>query len=207
MLKVGAELIGWSQPQEGRRSRRGRSSAAIGIGVGDWGNGGGRATIGVNVYRNGTIEVLSGAQDIGMGYRTMIGDVVRTYLGLPRELLVVKVGRGDLPAGPGERRLGHQPRHGAQGVPGRRRWRATACCKLVAKEWGLDNTDGPQARRRRHQRRRQDDRLGEGLPADDRRPPVVHRPTRTASSRSSRPKARPCSLPKCWSTSRRASSA
>jgi xanthine dehydrogenase YagR molybdenum-binding subunit len=43
---------------------------------------------------------LSGAQDIGTGYRTMIGDVVRTHLGLPRELLVVKVGRGDLPPGP-----------------------------------------------------------------------------------------------------------
>ena len=54
----------------------------------------------VNVYRNGTIEVVSGAQDIGPGYRTMIGDVVRTHLGLPRELLVVKVGRGDYPAGP-----------------------------------------------------------------------------------------------------------
>ena len=89
MLSVGAEKIGWANRKPGGQWP-GTIKHGFGIGVGDWGNGGGRATIGVNVYRNGTIEVLSGAQDIGMGYRTMIGDVVRTHLGLPRDLLVVK---------------------------------------------------------------------------------------------------------------------
>jgi xanthine dehydrogenase YagR molybdenum-binding subunit len=109
--------------------------------VGDWGNGGGRAAIMVNVYRNGTVEVVSGAQDIGQGYRTMIGDVVRTSLGLPRESLVVKVGRGDYPAGPGS--------------GGSVTSRATApkafvaaemardgVRRLAAKEWGLDGIEG-----------------------------------------------------------------
>jgi xanthine dehydrogenase YagR molybdenum-binding subunit len=140
MLKVGAELIGWS----GRKpngSTPGPIKRGLGIGVGDWGNGKGKAAIIVNVYRNGTIEVLSGAQDIGTGYRTMIGDVVRTHLGLPRELLVVKVGRADYPEGP------------ASG--GSTTSRATApkafvaaemakdgVRKLVAKEWGIENSAG-----------------------------------------------------------------
>lgn len=99
MLKVGAEKIGWAKrPADG--TSPGTIKRGLGVGVSDWGNGGGRASIGVNVYRNGTVEVLSGAQDMGQGYRTMIGDVVRTHLGLPRDLLVVQVGRGDLPPGP-----------------------------------------------------------------------------------------------------------
>ncbi|MEX0611748.1 MAG: molybdopterin cofactor-binding domain-containing protein, partial [Pirellulales bacterium] len=138
MLKVGAELIGWSQ-RKPNGATPGPIKRGLGIGVADWGNGKGNATITVNVYRNGTIEVMSGAQDIGTGYRTMIGDVVRTQLGLPRELLVVKVGRGDYPAGP------------ASG--GSVTSRATApkaflaadmakdgVRKLVAKEWGIEDS-------------------------------------------------------------------
>ncbi len=99
MLKGGAEMIGWSKRKQ-NGATPGPIKRGFGIGAGDWGNGKGDATIAVNVYRNGTIEVVSGAQDIGTGYRTMIGDVVRTHLGLPRKLLVVKVGRGDYPPGP-----------------------------------------------------------------------------------------------------------
>src|SRR6185295_1645429 len=134
----GAEMIGWSDRKQ-KNSAPGPIKRGLGIGVGDWGNGKGKATITVNVYRNGMIEVLSGAQDIGMGYRTMIGDVVRTHLGLPRDLLVVKVGRGDYPEGP------------ASG--GSTTSRATApkaflaadmsrdgVRELVAKEWGIENS-------------------------------------------------------------------
>jgi xanthine dehydrogenase YagR molybdenum-binding subunit len=140
MLKAGAEMIGWS-----KRGKNGAGEGPIktgyGIGVGDWGNGGGRASIGVNVYRNGTVEVVSGAQDIGMGYRTMVGDAVRTFLTLPRDLLVVKVGRGDLPPGPASGgsvtsrsvapRAFNAAKLAREGV-----------FKLVAKEWSLDNTEG-----------------------------------------------------------------
>jgi xanthine dehydrogenase YagR molybdenum-binding subunit len=99
MLKAGAEMIGWSKRQA-NGSTPGPIKRGLGIGAGDWGNSEGKATIGVNVYRNGTVEVLSGAQDIGTGYRTMIGDVVRTHLGLPRKQVTVKVGRSDFPPGP-----------------------------------------------------------------------------------------------------------
>jgi xanthine dehydrogenase YagR molybdenum-binding subunit len=99
MLRAGAKLIGWSN-RRANGTTPGPIKRGLGIGVADWGNSEGSATITVNVYRNGTVEVLSAAQDIGTGYRTVIGDVVRTQLGLPRQLLVVKVGRSDYPPGP-----------------------------------------------------------------------------------------------------------
>jgi xanthine dehydrogenase YagR molybdenum-binding subunit len=140
MLRVGAEKIGWSQRRPDGASP-GPIKRGFGIGVGDWGNGGGRAAIGVNVYRNGTIEVLSGAQDVGMGYRTMIGDVVRTHLGLPRELLVVKVGRGDLPPGPASGGSVTSRATAPKGFLAAEMAR-DAIFKLVAKEWGLEHTLG-----------------------------------------------------------------
>jgi xanthine dehydrogenase YagR molybdenum-binding subunit len=137
MLKVGAEMIGWSN-RKPDGSAAGPVKKGYGIGAGDWGNGRGQATIAVNVYRNGTLEVLSGAQDIGTGYRTMIGDVVRTHLGLPRDVLVVKVGRSDYPEGPGSggsvtSRL-TAPRAFMAADMAR-----SAMLKLVAKEWNLDD--------------------------------------------------------------------
>jgi xanthine dehydrogenase YagR molybdenum-binding subunit len=106
--------------------------------VADWGNQNTSAAIGLNVYRNGTIEVVSGAQDIGTGYRTMIGDVVRTHLGLPREVLVVKVGRGDYPAGPGSGGS-VTSRATAPKAFVAAEMAKDAVRKLVAKEWGLEN--------------------------------------------------------------------
>ena len=125
------------------------------------------------MYRNGTVEVVSGAQDIGTGYRTMIGDVVRTHLGLPRDLLVVKVGRGDYPPGP------------ASG--GSVTSRATApkaflaaemakdgIRKLVAKEWGVEDATGVKLENGVFKADGQVDRMGQGVPADDGRSSVVH---------------------------------
>ncbi len=140
MLKVGAEKIGWSN----RKSLNDDNSVikrGLGIGAGDWGNGGGRASIMVNVYRNGTIEVVSGAQDIGQGYRSMIGDVVRTSLGLPRELLVVKVGRGDYPAGPGSGGSVTSRATAPKAFVAAEMAR-DALRNLVAKEWGLESSTG-----------------------------------------------------------------
>jgi xanthine dehydrogenase YagR molybdenum-binding subunit len=137
MLKVGAEKIGWSRRRSDGTSP-GPIKRGLGIGVADWGNGGGRATVGVNVYRNGTIEVLSGAQDMGQGYRTLIGDVVRTHLGLPRELLVVQVGRGDLPPGPASGGSVTSRFTAPKGFLAAEMAR-DGVLKLVAQEWGLEN--------------------------------------------------------------------
>lgn len=137
MFKAGAELIGWNNRQPDGQWP-GIIKRGYGVGVGDWGNGPGRANVAINIHRNGTIEVLSGAQDIGTGFRTLLGDVVRTHLGLPRELFTVRVGRSDYPWGP------------ASGGSVTSRFVAPrafvaadmardAIFKLVAEEWNLDN--------------------------------------------------------------------
>ncbi len=139
MLKVGAELIGWSRDKTNDKTS-GPIQRGLGIGVADWGNNPGNATIAVNVYRNGTIEVLSGAQDIGTGYSTMIGDVVRTHLGLPRELLVVKVGRGEYPEGPASGGSVTSRFTAPKGFMAADKAKA-GIRKLVATEWDIEDGD------------------------------------------------------------------
>jgi xanthine dehydrogenase YagR molybdenum-binding subunit len=140
MLKVGAEKIGWAN----RKSLNDGKSVikrGIGIGAGDWGNRGGGGSIRINVYRNGTVEVASGAQDMGQGYRTLIGDIVRTHFDLPREQLVVKVGRADYPPGPASggsvTSRGMAPRAFVAA-----QMAVDALRGLVAKEWQLEDASG-----------------------------------------------------------------
>lgn len=136
MLKAGAEMIGWN-----RRRPDGQWPGVIkhgfGVGVGDWGNGPGRATIDLHVYRDGTVEVLSGAQDIGTGYRTMIGDCVRSVLGIPREKLVVKVGNSTFPYGPASGGSVTSRMTAPKAFLAAERARQ-GILELVAREWNVD---------------------------------------------------------------------
>ncbi len=101
MLTEGAKRFGWDEKRKAAGTQKGAKKRGVGVGVGDWGNGKGNATITINLYRNGTVEVLSGSQDIGQGFRTLLADITHTHLGLPREKVVVKVGSSSLPPGPG----------------------------------------------------------------------------------------------------------
>jgi xanthine dehydrogenase YagR molybdenum-binding subunit len=140
MLKVGAEKIGWAAHKDSG-SAAGPVKRGLGIGVADWGNSRGRAEIAVNVYRAGTVEVVSGCQDMGTGYRTMIGDVVRTHIGLPRDVLVVKVGRSDYPPGPASGGSVTSRFTAPKGFMAAERAKQ-AILKLVADEWELDDASG-----------------------------------------------------------------
>lgn len=101
MLTEGAKRFGWDEKRKAAGMQTGPKKRGVGVGVGGWGNGRGNATISINVYRNGTVEVLSGSQDIGQGFRTLLADIAHVHLGLPREKVVVKVGNSSLPPGPG----------------------------------------------------------------------------------------------------------
>jgi xanthine dehydrogenase YagR molybdenum-binding subunit len=140
MLKVGAEKIGWAN-RNSLNDGKSVIKRGIGIGAGDWGNRGGGGSIRINVYRNGTVEVASGAQDMGQGYRTLIGDIVRTHFDLPREQLVVKVGRADYPPGPASggsvTSRGMAPRAFVAA-----QMAVDALRGLVAKEWQLEDASG-----------------------------------------------------------------
>jgi CO/xanthine dehydrogenase Mo-binding subunit len=80
--RLGAERFGWTRardavPDYGSRIRRGVGMASL-----TWGAGGGPpAYATVRINRDGTIEVLTGAQDLGTGARTVLAQIAAEVLG------------------------------------------------------------------------------------------------------------------------------
>ncbi len=136
MLKVGAEMIGWNRRQP-NGSSEGPIKRGLGVAVADWGNGPGGATVTVEVYPDGTVVALSGSQDIGTGFRTMLGDCVLHQMGLPRKYLKVKVGNSTLPPGPASGGS-VTSRFVAPKALGAADQARQAMLKLVAQEWQTD---------------------------------------------------------------------
>ena len=98
---VGAEAIGWSRRAELQASGAGPLKRGIGMASALWYNTGGTgATVQVRISRDGSVEVLNGAQDIGTGTRTLIGIVAAEELGLPLSAITVRLGRTEWPEGP-----------------------------------------------------------------------------------------------------------
>ncbi len=139
MLKAGAELIGW-----GRRTADGSGEGPIkrglGVAVGDWYNTAGGATVTVEVYPDGTVVALSGSQDIGTGFRTMLCDCVAHQLGVPRERVKVRVGSSELPPGPASGGS-VTSRFVAPKALGAAEQAKQGVLKLVAQEWQSEIAD------------------------------------------------------------------
>jgi len=98
--RLGAARIGWS-----RRHAPGADSGAIKRGVGMaqsvWSaNVHTLASCEVRILRDGSVEILSGVQDIGTGIGTVLAQVVAEELGLRPEDIVVRIGDTDFPPGP-----------------------------------------------------------------------------------------------------------
>src|SRR5262249_46929973 len=77
--RLGAERFGWKQ-----RTRDASGNIRHGVGMASviWGAGGGPpAYATVRINRDGTIEVLTGAQDLGTGDRTVMSQVAAEVLG------------------------------------------------------------------------------------------------------------------------------
>ncbi|MBI3725777.1 xanthine dehydrogenase family protein molybdopterin-binding subunit [bacterium] len=113
--KIGAERIGWKEKRNktpGRgaggdgappRPYAGTVLRGVGCAAARWGgHGGPGATVLVKVDEDGSVEVRSGAQDIGTGTRTVLAAIVAEELGLEGPE-AVKVFLGDTrdPVGPG----------------------------------------------------------------------------------------------------------
>jgi xanthine dehydrogenase YagR molybdenum-binding subunit len=54
----------------------------------------------VRISRDGSVELLSGVQDIGTGVGTVLAQVVAETLGLRPENIVIRIGDSDYPGGP-----------------------------------------------------------------------------------------------------------
>ena len=98
--RIGAARFGWS-----RRHAPGSDSGPVKRGMGMaqsyWGaNVHTNASCEVRIMRDGSVELLSGVQDIGTGIGTVLAQVVAEELGLRPEDIVVRIGDTDFPAGP-----------------------------------------------------------------------------------------------------------
>jgi xanthine dehydrogenase YagR molybdenum-binding subunit len=99
--KLGAARIGWST-----RHPPGADSGAVKRGIGmaqsiwyRFANPDSHCE--VRITRDGSVEILSGVQDIGGGIRTALAQCVAEELGLKPTDVTVKIGDTNYPAGPG----------------------------------------------------------------------------------------------------------
>lgn len=98
---VGAKAIGWerrnAKPGEGSGSKR----RGIGVANGGWGvNVNPRPGADVKIHRDGSVELFSGAQDIGTGFRTAMAMVVAEELGVRAADVTPRIGNSAYPFGP-----------------------------------------------------------------------------------------------------------
>lgn len=98
--RIGAERVGWS-----RRHAAGADAGAVKRGLGvaqaiwyrfvDM-----DSSVEVRITRDGSVELMSGVQDIGGGIRTALAQVVAEELGLKPQDVTVRIGDTAFPAGP-----------------------------------------------------------------------------------------------------------
>ena len=98
--RIGAERIDWS-----RRHRPGADAGPVKRGLGMaqsiWpANVQTNASCEVRIFRDGSVEVLSGVQDIGTGVGTVLAQVVAEEMGLKAEDIAVRIGDTEFPEGP-----------------------------------------------------------------------------------------------------------
>lgn len=98
--KIGAEKFGWkNRPANGSQS--GVKVRGMGVGSGRWGGGGNRRTQAiVNIYPDGSVDVRIGTQDIGVGTRTIVAQVVAEQLQLDLNDVTPLIGESDYPWAP-----------------------------------------------------------------------------------------------------------
>lgn len=78
----GAERFGWSERESQRANNTPRLRRGFGMAACTWGAGGGPpAYATVRLNRDGTVEVLTGAQDLGTGSRTVMAQIAAETLG------------------------------------------------------------------------------------------------------------------------------
>jgi xanthine dehydrogenase YagR molybdenum-binding subunit len=98
--RAGAERFGWSR-RRAPAADPGPVKRGVGAAQSHWSaNINTHASCEVRVFRDGSVELLSGVQDIGSGIGTVLAQVVAEELGLRPEDITVRIGDTNFPAGP-----------------------------------------------------------------------------------------------------------
>jgi xanthine dehydrogenase YagR molybdenum-binding subunit len=98
----GAKAIGWERRNQKAGDTPGPRKRGIGMANGNWyviarGSG---VYAEVRVHRDGGVEVFSGAQDIGTGFRTAMAVIAAEELGLQPHDIKMNIGHTSWPEGP-----------------------------------------------------------------------------------------------------------
>ena len=99
MYILGSRLIGWQQRQQTGK-QQGVIRHGFGAGSSSWGRFHSHTEAQVVINPDGSVEVLTGTQDIGQGQRTVMAVVAAEQLGIPLHIIQVKIGQSSLPIGP-----------------------------------------------------------------------------------------------------------
>jgi xanthine dehydrogenase YagR molybdenum-binding subunit len=98
--RVGAARFGWNRRRT-PGSDAGPVKRGIGMAQSYWGaNVQTNSSCEVRIMRDGSVELLSGVQDIGTGIGTVLAQVVAEELGLRPDDIVIRIGDTDFPTGP-----------------------------------------------------------------------------------------------------------
>ncbi len=91
--ELGAQKIGWANRNSMPEKARGTKRRGLGMASQIWWGAGTPGTLAdVKIHRDGSVEVISGTQDIGTGTRTYMATVVAETFGLKPEAITVKLG-------------------------------------------------------------------------------------------------------------------
>lgn len=97
-LEAGAEAFGWSRRSRQPRSmRHGRQLIGWGLGCGTFPNLRNSSEALIRILREGTVEVVSGAIDMGQGTYTILAQTAAEALGVPVEQVEVRLGDSSMP--------------------------------------------------------------------------------------------------------------
>jgi xanthine dehydrogenase YagR molybdenum-binding subunit len=100
-VKMGADLIGWSENRKPRgQNGKGPIRRGLGMGLHTWGGGGARdKQVACIINPDGSVEVRSATQDIGTGARTVLAIIAAEVLGLKVSDIKSNIGDSSFPPG------------------------------------------------------------------------------------------------------------
>jgi xanthine dehydrogenase YagR molybdenum-binding subunit len=91
---MGAKAIEWERKfQKTPGAQSGPLKRGVGLAIHTWGGGGAPSTpVTVRIHPDGSVEALTGSQDLGTGTRTIVAQIVAEELGLNTRDIGVKIG-------------------------------------------------------------------------------------------------------------------
>jgi xanthine dehydrogenase YagR molybdenum-binding subunit len=90
---IGAQKIGWERRNGKPGAGQGKKRRGLGMASQIWWGGGVPGTLAdIKLHRDGSVEAVSGTQDIGCGTRTFMATIAAETLGLEPQDITVKIG-------------------------------------------------------------------------------------------------------------------